>query len=339
MSNYFVYKSKFAPYIEALLREKEQKGKLKSTMFKCYMLEFDRFFYDNNITEDFITEEIILRWKATRLNDNERNLYHKYIAWIHLCKYMCELGVECYIPRTPKSGRQNDYIPYIYSHDEINLLFSTADKLRIIKGENRTTMFVIPALLRLLYSTGIRIGEALSLKNKDLDLENRIIYINRTKNEMQRLAVINNSLFSVLQRYVENRDHIPFRNNNAEESYFFSSQLGKPCNYGSIISWFHRTISYGKIPKQASISRPRIHDIRHTAAVHSLDRLVRSGMDIYCALPLLSAFLGHKNIRSTESYVKLTHEMFPDLITAQKFSEYIFPSINNKQLDDDDGFC
>ena len=133
------------------------------------------------------------------MNDNERNLYHKYIAWVHLCKYLCSLGIECYIPHTPRKGRQNDYIPYIYTYDEIQSIFLTGDKLRIIKGYARTPLFVMPALCRLLYSTRIRIGEALAVKNEDVDFENRIIYINKSKNGQQRLAAISESLLPVLK--------------------------------------------------------------------------------------------------------------------------------------------
>jgi len=73
MSDYFVYKSKFAPYIEGLLKEKEQKGKLNGTMFKCFMLEFDRFFQEYHIEDLHIKKDTISTWRATRLNDNERN--------------------------------------------------------------------------------------------------------------------------------------------------------------------------------------------------------------------------------------------------------------------------
>ncbi|WP_157956044.1 tyrosine-type recombinase/integrase [Flavobacterium kingsejongi] len=258
---------------------------------------------------------------------------------IHLCKYMCSLGIECYIPKTPKSGWQNDYIPYIYTHEEVRIIFSISDNLRILKGMDRTPMFILPALCRLLYSTGIRIGEALSIKNEDVDYENKIIHIRKSKNDKERLAVINDSLLSVLEQYRDYRNKIPFTHVSSPSSHFFLTQLGKPCSYGNILTWFHKILYFGKIPKQAYFNRPRIHDIRHTTAVHTLEKLVKDGMDIYCALPLISAFLGHKCIRSTETYVKLTHEMFPDIIEAEALTSYIFPSQPSKTDDNYDGFC
>jgi len=340
MSEYFTYKSIFSPYIEGLLKEKKQQGLLNSTFLKCYMLEFDRFFQEYRINDLHIKKETILTWRGTRVNDNERNLYHKYIAWIHLCKYMCSLGIECYIPRTPRQGRQNDYIPYIYTHEEINTIFSTCDKLRIVKGHNITPLFVLPALCRLLYSTGIRIGEALAIKNQDIDFENHVIYINESKNGQQRLVAINDSLLNVLKEYEVFRNKIPLEDIRLPEYCFFVTQRGKPCFYGNIRWWFSKMLYFGNIPKRMHHTYPRIHDLRHTAAVHALEKLVKNGMDIYCALPLISAFLGHKNISSTETYVRLTHEMFPDLIDMESITCCVFPQIQYAKIEDVyDGFC
>ena len=340
MSENFIYKSKFAPYIEGLLKEKEQKGRLKSAAFKYAMLEFDRFFLEHNIIDLHIKKNVITTWRGARINDSESCLYHKYVAWSQLCKYMCSLGIECYIPQMPRKGCRNDHIPYIYTHEEIQTIFSTCDRLRIIKNQNRTPMFVMPALCRLLYSTGMRISEALAIKNEDIDFENRIIYINKSKNNQQRLAAINESLLLVLKRYGDFRNEIPINEVYLPERNFFVTQLGRPCRYENILDWFHQILYHSNIPKQSCRIRPRIHDLRHTAAVHALEKLVKNGSDIYCALPLLSAFLGHKNISSTETYVRLTQEMFPDLIKMEDGTSNVFPQIQFTKIEDIyDGFC
>ena len=58
----------------------------------------------------------------------------------------------------------------------------------------------------------------------------------------------------------------------------------------------------------------RLHDLRHTACVHALMKMVRSGKDPYCCLPILSVFMGHKSPSSTEYYLRLTEEMYPEII-------------------------
>lgn len=82
---------------------------------------------------------------------------------------MRNIGIECHVPRLP---RENDhkFIPYIYSHDEVQRIFAAADSLRIRINSSRSSLMPFPALVRLLYSTGMRVGEAVSLRNRDVDL-------------------------------------------------------------------------------------------------------------------------------------------------------------------------
>ena len=73
---------------------------------------------------------------------------------------------------------------------------------------------------------------------------------------------------------------------------------------------------------------PRLHDFRHTFAVHSLRQLVLTGMDVYCALPILSMYLGHKSIGATERYVRLTTDCYP--LVMEKIndaSRHLFPEV------------
>ena len=76
---------------------------------------------------------------------------------------------------------------------------------------------------------------------------------------------------------------------------------------------FYRIIDDSGIPRTPTQVGPSLHSMRHTAAVHSLIKMTREGRDIYSALPLLSIFLGHKNVLGTESYVRLTQEVYPEI--------------------------
>ena len=92
--------------------------------------------------------------------------------------------------------------------------------------------------------------------------------------------------------------------------------------------WFRKLLKTCGIPFIGGNHGPRVHDLRHTFAVHSLMQQVRAGADIYCALPILSVYLGHKTLSGTERYVRLTQEMFPDIINLEEsVSSYVFPSM------------
>jgi integrase len=58
---------------------------------------------------------------------------------------------------------------------------------------------------------------------------------------------------------------------------------------------------------------PRLHDIRHSFAVHRLERWYREGIDLSAKLPVLAAYMGHKSIRETQLYLRLTPHLFPDV--------------------------
>ena len=79
----------------------------------------------------------------------------------------------------------------------------------------------------------------------------------------------------------------------------------------------------------------RLDFLRHTFAVHSLVQMVRCGLDLYYSLPLLSTFLGHKSLNATEQYVRLTAEMYPDLLREEKgVCAYVFPKTNTLNKDE-----
>ena len=154
-------------------------------------------------------------------------------------------------------------------------------------------LFSIPAIFRLLYGTGMRVSEATSLLNQDINLEKRVITIRKTKNQRQRLIPVCPSLHQMLSQYVEARNRLPLPHVNAMESPFFISPSGLPLNQSRVYAWFRIILRKCSIPHCAK-KGPRVHDLRHTFAVHSLMRQVRNGADIYCTLPILSVFLGHK---------------------------------------------
>ena len=69
--------------------------------------------------------------------------------------------------------------------------------------------------------------------------------------------------------------------------------------------------------------------VRHTFAVHVLDKLVKEGVDMHCCLPVLSMALGHKCVSDTEYYVRITNQVYPHLSdTTSAISEYVFPTIS-----------
>lgn len=334
MSKQVIFKSIFAPYFNSFLQMKEQLG-FGLPKFQYVFNELDRFFLATGATEPHITRDQINAWSETRFNDKARTLYDKHSIMRQFCRYLCHLGHECYIHRLPRKNWP-PFIPYIFSHKEMELIFGASDKLTLPYRCMTSVLIAIPCLIRVLYSTGMRIGEALFLKNEDVDFLRKHILLKRTKNQEERLLPICPSLLEVLTKYKAYRDRIPIKGVSASGSFFFVSTVGKPISKNSIHRWFSEILVECGIPRRSDGQGPRIHDIRHTTAVHSLMQMVRDGMDVYCAMPILSVFLGHKSLAGTETYVRLTQEMYPDILGMKyPVTSSVFP--NNPYIETDHG--
>lgn len=312
MNNTVNYTSVLAPFFTSYLNEQYRLG-YKAEDIKYTLLTIDQFL--NEIKHDFtyITKNIYDHWLDTIQQQKTSTIYRKVSIFIRFLKYMSEIGMECYIPRLPRK-HDSGFVPYIYSQEEIKKIFAACDGLRAKERHAKTILIIFPALIRLLYSTAIRISEALSIKNKDVDLAKNVIILNQTKNGSQRLAPINPSLKDVLKQYTKYRDRIPVNGITDLENHFFVSSLGRPCSRRTVLTLFHMVLREAGIPYKGNHEGPRLHDIRHSACVHSFVNMARDGKDIYCCLPLLSTFMGHKKVLDTEYYLRLTCEIYPELI-------------------------
>ena len=328
MSRKFVYKSVLAPFMNDFIAMKEASG-LDYLRTKWILLEIDNFFSEKNVREAVITRELVLQWQQTRVNDQPRTLYSKISIISQLARYMSRHGHDCYIP--PLHGhavRKTDFTPYIFSFEQIEMLFEKSSQLGVYDAHMNSTMFCIPAILRLLYSTGVRISEALSIRNRDVVFEQKYIHIRKTKNGSERIVPLNDSLEQTLKQYILYRDRMPVKSTNSPDGFLFIKPDGTYCHAQSIYTWFRTLLSSSHIPYTGNHHGPRVHDLRHTFAVHAMVQMARNGQDVYCSLPVISTCLGHKSLAATEQYVRLFAGMYPELVNqCSPVSAYVFPTV------------
>jgi site-specific recombinase XerD len=328
MSKHFEYKSVLASYIKGFIHMKEASG-CNFLRGKWILFEIDCFFQENNTSEPVITRELVRKWRITRVNDSPATIYSKYSIISQLARYMSRQGRECFIPRLPRYGSSKcNFIPYIFTHKQIAQLFCRSNLLRMYDRHMSNTMFSVPAVLRLIYSTGLRISEALSIKNADIKFDRSHILIRKTKNGCERIVPINDGLREVLLQYANYRDKMPISHVSSPNSFFFIKSDGSYCNAQSIYKWFRRLLAECSIPYVGNHHGPRVHDLRHTFAVHAFVQMAHNGMDLYSSLPIISACLGHKSLSATEQYVRLTSEMYPELVgQCSPINAFVYPNI------------
>lgn len=299
---------------------------------------FDNYLFKKYKSPIFLSETVVNEMLDYLVNEEKRDRYRYTSTFAMFAKYLVRLGIPCYIPSVGRMPKSN-YLSYIYSHEEINKIFIAADSLRNKKHHNKSMLFIMPVLIRLLYSTAIRLGEALSLQNKDVDFEHHTITLNNTKNGSQRIAPINTSMEKVLRQYIAYRNKLQVKNISAPDSPFFVNLLGQPCTNHAVLTRFVEILHIAGIEYKGNHLGPRIHDLRHTACVHTMIKMSKEGKDIYCTLPNIAAYMGHKNYSSTNKYLRLSKEMFPDIISisyhlGESLDATIYKNVNFDDYDE-----
>ena len=215
-------------------------------------------------------------------------------------------------PKCPPS-----FIPYIYTVDELKRLLAATDILQTPRSP--LLALTIRNLLLLLYGTGMRIGEALSLTIQDVDLERRVLTVRDSKFFKTRLVPIGPSLTAVLTDYRSRRRQLPLP--GGKNAAFLATHTGLHLNYKRVNKLFCRVRKAANIRRESSARYPpRIHDIRHTSAVHRVIAWYRTGADVQRLLPQLATYLGHVDIRSTQRYLSMTPELL--LEASLRFERY-----------------
>lgn len=312
MNKQELFSSSMTSFFMEYISPRYLKGTCPSTIVNA-LKSLDRFLISVRYDKDYLLRTEYDEWAKTLVNVKPMTEYNYKCSVINFLHFLCHIGHDSFIPIRPKHPA-NEFVPYVFSKDEMERIFRSVDNLRVRPKRSTAVLMVMPAILRLLYSTGIRIGEALSLKNRDVDFDRHIIILNKTKNNCQRLAPINQSLEMVLKRYVKYRDKMPIEDTKAADSFFFVSHRGYPISHENAYDTFVKVLKAASIDRKSNHEGPNLHSIRHTACMHALKNLIDSGMDMYCSLPILSAFMGHKNVYDTERYIHLTAEYFPDIL-------------------------
>ena len=311
MTEQAIFKSSIGKYMESFHNARIKLGyKAEDSLYT--FRTFDAFLCSQGFTGDYITRDIYVSYMESIRSMSPATRYLRASVLRRLCIYMSRLGVECYIPILPRRSWAQ-FSPHIFTRKEMEDIFKAADSLRAESRNCNASTICIPALLRLLYSTAMRISEALSIKNAYVDFDAHVITLNDTKNGSQRYAPVNATLEAVLKEYLRYRSRIPVAGIDAPDRPFFVNPQGKSFSRVAVYMRFRKVLSLAGIPFKGDKDGPRIHDIRHTACVHAFANLAAAGRDMYCSLPMLSVFMGHKTVSETEYYLWLTAEMYPEL--------------------------
>ena len=213
-----------------------------------------------------------------------------------------EIPPDSLLPYSPKRPR-----PYLYSEQEIRSLLRAALSMpcRYERGELRPWVYY--CLLGLLSVSGLRLGEARNLEVQDVDLEAAVLTIRCAKFGKTRPVSLHPSTCKVLADYIDRRNR--HWGQRPVSSYLFVSSSGNRLDSADIHRAFYALSRQVGLRGPSDSHGPRLHDMRHRFATHTLVHWYRSNQDPERKLPLLSAYLGHVHVADTQWYLSGSPEL------------------------------
>lgn len=312
----------FKPYFEKFIEFKRGKGEKVASSTLTRMRKLNSLL--NNYQSDRITEQMILEVLAPRKGLSEIERQYMTSVLRQFCSFLILLGVKAaVIPTEYMRVARSEFRPYIFSGEELRRLTAAADSLSPAR-RSKAHQQIYPVLVRILIGTGMRIGEVLKLTRGDVDTINGVIKVINGKNGVSRYIPVSDSLKKILCDYSETIDM-----SYEDKPFFTSSYTGGHLTYDAMKYMFP------KIFKMADIylpdgKTPNIHSIRHTFCTRSLEKMLGAGMNIYTAIPILAAYVGHMNYMDTEKYIHFTEQGHEDFIKQESALGSIYPEVTNE---------
>jgi len=260
-----------------------------------------------------VTAEIADRWFKSMEHLSAGTRLNRMSILRLFCMYLSHFDPRTCVVHQSFLPRRNRPAPYIYSQQEVCLILDAARK---IGPDGSLRPLLIATVIGLLYSTGIRIGEAMKLILADVDIQGELLTIRETKFMKSRYVPLSTSTAKHLADFLHQREMAKFP--TIPSAPVFICPSGRAYRPGRICSIFLEIIRSIGLRGPKGERGPRIHDFRHTFAVSRLAHWYQQGENINAKLPLLATYLGHSALTGTEIYLHATAELLEKTSTRFK---------------------
>ena len=301
------FESPLGKYIERMIAEERTKGYRYDANERA-LLRLDRFLVQSGLNEVRLSKELAQAWMKKRPNERPATQLKRIYGLARLARYLDAHDVESYVPDLRLlPSFVNDFRPRILTREEIRHLLTVADSLPY-NPRSPMRHVIMPLLFRVLYSCGLRISEALKLRIKDVDRSKGVFTIYQAKFDKDRLIPLSPGLHERIERYF-----LIHRADADREDLLFPSPWGGHYDPTTVRRTWLNLLWESGIPYEGKGKGPRIHDLRHTYAVHRLATWHAAGEDLSLLLPVLSVYMGHTGMQGTQHYLRLSAEMYPEV--------------------------
>lgn len=259
--------------------------------------------YLDEIGATTITVDVALTWVQRPDADPSSSVWLRRMSVVRgFARHMSGMDPATEIPPLGLvTFRRRWRPPFIYSTGDVVALMDEVP--RTIPTELRAATF--KTIIGLLAATGVRIGESIALKRSDIDWGEGVVVVRGSKFNKTREVPLDPTTVDALGSYATIRDACVPRPTSPT---FFVSRKGTPVIYTDFGVKFRELVNRTGIGADSPL-RPRIHDLRHSFAVHTLVRWHQAGEDVGALLPRLSTYLGHLTPGYTYWYLSAAPEL------------------------------
>lgn len=317
------YKPFSGPFAPMLTEFVEQKRAVGYQYIAGYWMlrKFDSFSINFPVNNYNLTKEIVDTWGEKQPNESDVYWSNRILYLQQFAVFLTAQGYDSYISYVHRPSR-SQFKAHVFTHDEVKRIFAAADAMEFSPCSPYKHL-AFPLMYRMLYGCGFRISELLNLKLSDVDTNKSLIHVLHAKNDTERFVPMSESLNQRCQAYIQ-----AVHEGHPDNYPFFFKKDGTHYTVSNIEKHFRELLWFASISYRGQKLGPRVHDIRHTFICHRLNSWAREKVDLMTMLPILSKYVGHTGVPSTQWYLKLTAEAFPDVIEAMEaLTGQAFPEV------------
>ncbi|HJZ22946.1 MAG TPA: tyrosine-type recombinase/integrase [Candidatus Babeliales bacterium] len=254
--NNIIFEGPFKNHIKNYIELKQAIGYKYETEAEN-LKRFDKFTFGKYQEATVLTKEIALDWCSKKIYEAQANQCSRTSTVRQLGKYLDSIGIKAYIIPKGYYPTADQYIPYIYTDNELADFFAQSDKCKYCY-ECPNRHLIMPVIFRMIYMCGLRASEARLLKVADVDLKEGVLTIHQSKKDNSRLVPMSDFLTEYCRGFSEKVHLHP-----APEDYYFPALGGKPMTLVNLYKNFRRFLWRAKISHGGKGHGPRIHDFRY----------------------------------------------------------------------------
>ena len=300
------YKSFLAEKLKAFIAYRKSLGYLIGNQ-ETYLVHFDRFVYEKSVYWQDLNPELCI----------------DFIKWLDLAPITVNNAIFCirgffrYLERLEiisenpmkdiASKKTASYIPYIFSRKDTRQLVDAVNNNIRKNQKDYFRDYTLYMVILLLARCGLRISEPLNLRVGHYRNADGTIFIQNTKFNKDRCIPVSRSVMGEISNYLSVRKHLI---NHRSNPYLFPGKQLFKIDRRAVYNAFYQAVNDIGIKQEKIVfdhirfGKPTPHSLRHSFAINTLKRIRERGKSPQDSLPVLAAYMGHKNYMSTAVYLK-----------------------------------